>query len=223
MTPSWVTVRPRRLGYNAPARTDSLPWRTPVVHEADGLAAPDHLFGPDMRADPYPVYHRLRATDPVHWDEHLSVWIVTRYRDVSSALHDARLSADRVTYIRNAINRAELRPFFDFIGKRMVFCDPPQHTRLRGLLNKAFTPHAVEAMRPRVQQLVDGFIDRTLAQGGMDVIADFAFPLPATVIALMLGVPPEDISQLKRWSDEFVIFFGSAPSAITPEQYRRCA
>jgi pimeloyl-[acyl-carrier protein] synthase len=194
-----------------------------VAHEPDGVAAAEHLFGPDMRADPYPVYHRLRATDPMHWDEHLQVWIVTRYRDVASALHDPRLSADRVTYIREVIGREELLPFFDFLGNRMVFCDPPKHTRLRGLLNKAFTPHAVEAMRPRVQVLVDGFIDKALPQGGMDVIRDFAFPLPATVISLMLGVPPADIGPLKSWSDEFVVFFGNAPSAITADQYRRCA
>jgi cytochrome P450 len=176
-----------------------------------------------MRADPYPVYHRLRATDPVHWDEQLQVWIVTRYRDVSTALHDPRFSADRVAWIRHRIDREELRPLFDLLGNRMVICDPPKHTRLRALLNKAFTPHAVEAMRPRIQELVDGFIDQVLPRGGMDIIGDFAFPLPATVISLMLGVPPADIGQLKRWSDEFVIIFGSAPSGITADQYRRCA
>jgi cytochrome P450 len=194
-----------------------------MAHEPDGVAAPEHLFGPDMRADPYPVYHRLRATDPVHWDEQLQVWIVTRYRDVASALHDPRLSADRVTYIREGVGREDLRPFFDFLGDRMVFCDPPKHTRLRGLLDKAFTPHAVEALRPRVQALVDGFIDRALPQGCMDVIADLAFPLPATVISLLLGVPPEDIAVLKRWSDELIVFFGNAPAAITADQYGRCA
>lgn len=192
-------------------------------HEPDGVATPVHLFGPGMRADPYPVYQRLRATDPVHWDEQLEVWIVTRYRDVASGLHDPRLSADRVSYMRNVVARPELTRFFDFIANRMVFADPPKHTRLRSLLNKAFTPHAVESMRPHIQQLVDGFIDKALPHGGMDIIGDLAFPLPATVISLMLGVSPEDIGQLKSWSDEFVVFFGSAPSAITPEQYARCA
>ena len=146
-----------------------------------------------------------------------------RYRDVLAALHDVRFSADRVTHMRALARREELRPFFDFIGNRMVFCDPPQHSRLRALLNKAFTPHAVEAMRPRVQQLVDQIIDRAQGQGGMDVIGDLAFPLPATVIALLLGLPPADIGRLKTWSDEFVVFFSSAPAAITPEQYHRAA
>src|SRR5262249_26229439 len=105
-------------------------------------------------------------------------------------------------------------------SNRMIFCDPPKHTRLRGLANKVFTPHAVEAMRPRIQQLVDGLIDRVVTQGQMDVIRDFAFPLPATVIAEILGVPPGDIAQLKSWSDKFVVFFSNAPSRITPEQYQ---
>src|SRR5207244_4069268 len=98
-----------------------------------------------------------------------------------------------------------------------------KHTRLRGVLNKAFTPHAVEAMRPRIQRLVDEFIDRVQGQGRMDIIADLAFPLPATVIALLLGVPPADIGQLKSWSDEFVIFFRNGPAGITAEEYQRAA
>lgn len=192
-----------------------------MAHEPHpGIDIPG-LFGPDMRADPYPVYHRLRSTDPVHWDSRLQVWVLTRYRDVLAGLHDARFSADRVTHMRGLASEEELRPFFDFIGNRMVFTDPPKHARLRALLNKAFTPHAVEAMRPRVQQLVDEVIDRALRQGGMDVIGDLAFPLPATVISLLLGVPPADIGRLKSWSDEFVVFFSTAPAGITAEQYSR--
>src|SRR5262249_16786427 len=150
--PRWAGSR--YAGGHRPGNLASPRRRSRMAHEPDRAAAPEHLFGPDMRADPYPVYHRLRATDPVHSDDHLQAWIVTRYRDVASALHDPRFSADRVAYIRERIDREELRPFFDLLGNRMVFCDPPKHTRLRGLLNKAFTPHAVEAMRPRVQALV---------------------------------------------------------------------
>lgn len=194
-----------------------------MSHEPDRIEGPPGLFGPDMRADPYPVYHQLRSTDPVHWDERLRVWVLTRYRDVLAVLHDPRFSADRVAHMRGLAADTELRPFFDFIGNRMVFCDPPKHARLRALLNKAFTPHAVEAMRPRIQQLVDGFIDQALPRGGMDIIGDLAFPLPATVISLMLGVPPADIGRLKSWSDEFVVFFSTAPAGISTEQYRRAA
>src|SRR5262245_30301226 len=176
-----------------------------------------------MRADPYPVYARLRAADPVHWDDTAQAWVLTRYQDVQAALHDPRLSSDRVARMKELAGTTGLGPFFDFLRSRMVFVDPPQHTRMRCLLNKAFTPHAVEAMRPRVQQVIDDALDRVQAQGRMDVIRDFAFPLPATVIALMLGVPPEDIGQLKQWSDEFVVFFGNAPAVITAEQYQQAA
>src|SRR5262245_22357971 len=145
-------------------------------------AAPDsiRLFGPDMLADPYPVYHRLRAADPVHWHAPINSWVLTRYRDVAAALTDPRLSADRVSYMQALAGKEELRPFFAFLSNRMLFTDGPRHTRLRTLVNKAFTPHAVEAMAPHIQQLVDRFLDRVQPQGHMDLIRDLAFPLPGT-------------------------------------------
>jgi cytochrome P450 len=186
-------------------------------------ADPLHLFGPQMLADPYPVYHQLRSADPVHWDEALQAWVLTRYRDVVAALHDLRLSSDRVAYMQGLVGAADLQPFFAFLGNRMIFCDPPRHTRLRGLVSKAFTPHVIEAMGPYIQQLVDGFIDRVQGQGRMDLIHDLAFRLPATVIAQLLGIPATDCDLLKRWSDEFVFFFSNAPGIITAEQYRRAS
>jgi cytochrome P450 len=181
----------------------------------------NQLFGPAMVAEPYPVYQQLRTTDPVHWDETLQAWVLTRYKDVVAGLNDLRLSSARTDFMQELAAKQELRPFFHFLSNRMIFCDPPKHTRLRGLVSKVFTPHAVEAMRPRIQQLVDGFIDKTLAQGKMDLIHDFAFPLPATIIAEVLGLPPADINRLKRWSDTFVVFFSNAPSTITAEQYQK--
>jgi cytochrome P450 len=178
------------------------------------------LFGPQMLADPYPVYHQLRSTDPVHWDETLQAWVLTRYRDVVAGLHDLRLSSDRIVYLRELAGAKELEPFFTFLSNRMIFCDPPRHTRLRGLVTKAFTPHAVEAMAPHIQQLVDGFLDRVQGQGHMDVIRDLAFRLPATVIAQMLGIPATDADMLKKWSDTFVVFFSKAPATIATEEYR---
>src|SRR5262249_57939422 len=127
---------------------------------------------------------------------------------------------DRSPMMQHLAGRPELAPFFSFLGDRMIFTDPPKHTRLRALVNKAFTPHVVQALAPHIQQVVDGFLDRVRPQGRMDVVADLAFPLPATVIAELLGVPPEDLRQLKQWSDEFIVFFSDAPSHITAEQYR---
>jgi cytochrome P450 len=174
-----------------------------------------------MVADPYLVYHQLRTADPVHWDPTLQAWVLTRYSDVVAALHDLRLSSDRIAYLRELADAKDLEPFFTFLSNRMIFCDPPRHTRLRGLVTKAFTPHAVEAMAPHIQQLVDEFIDRVQGQGHMDIIHDLAFRLPATVIAQMLGIPPTDCDLLKQWSDNFVVFFSKAPSTITAEEYRR--
>jgi len=173
-----------------------------------------------MLADPYPFYHRLQAEDPVHWSEKFHAWIVTRFDDVAAGLDNLRLSSDRSRLFQEMAGSSELKPFFDFLANRMVLTDPPKHTRLRGLVSKAFTPHVVEAMRPHIQQLVDGYLDAVAATGRIDVIGDLAFPLPATVIAELLGVPPEDREQLKRWSDAFVVFFSTHPANVTLEQYR---
>ncbi len=178
------------------------------------------MFGPQMRENPYPVYEHLRNNDPVLWHEGLQAWVLTRYQDVAAGLHDPRLTSERVKYLQQTAGVSELKPFFDFLGDRMIFCDGPKHTRLRGLLTRSFIPHAIEAMRPRIQRIVDQLLDPVQARGQMDVVRDLAFPLPATVIAELLGVPPDDIVQLKKWSDEFVIFFSKSPASITTDQYR---
>jgi cytochrome P450 len=182
---------------------------------------PVPLFGPEMREDPHPLYHRLRAADPVHWSEKYNAWIVTSYDAVAAGLNDLRLSSDRAGLLREMAASPELEPLFSFLGRRMVLTDPPTHTRLRALVSKAFTPHAVEAMRPHIQQLVDGFLGAAQGAGRMDVIRDLAFPLPATVITEMLGVSPEDRDRLKAWSDAIVVYFSTHPAQITLDQYRR--
>jgi cytochrome P450 len=181
------------------------------------------LFGPAMLDDPYPVYRRLRETDPVHWHEPFGAWVLTRYHDVVAALHDPRFSSERTGTMQEMAGQPGLKPFFDFLATRMLYADPPRHTRLRGLVSKAFTPHAVEAMRPHIQALVDQCLDRVQPQGRMDLIADLAYPLPVTVIVEMLGVPVEDRERLKRWSDEFIVYFSKSPAQVTPQEYDRAA
>lgn len=181
------------------------------------------LFGPEMLADPYPIYHQLRSNAPVHWHEPFSAWILTRYRDVNAALHDPRLSAARTGPMQAAANRPELDAFFSFIGKRMIFTDPPQHTRLRGLVSQAFKPHIIEGLRSHIQTLVDHFLDAGMRQGKFDVIADLALPLPQTVIAELLGVPPADRVRLKKLSDEFILIISRDPASIPPEVWQRTA
>jgi cytochrome P450 len=179
------------------------------------------LFSHEMAQDPFPIYHWLRAADPVHWSDRFNAWIVTSFDAVAAGLNDVRLSSDRAAYLQEMAGSPELEPFFAFLSRRMIFADPPKHTRLRGLVSQAFTPHVVEALRPHVQQLVDGFLDAVRDRGQMDLIRDFAFPLPATVIAELLGVPPEDRDRLKKWSDDFVVFFSTHPANIRLEQYRQ--
>jgi cytochrome P450 len=165
-----------------------------------------YVLRPEIVADPYPVYHHLRSKDPVHWDGPLNAWVVTRHADVVTALGDARLSAERINLSTDWLPtglRETLGPVFRALSRQMLFLDPPDHTRLRGLVNKAITPRVVEGMRPHIQEIVDDLLDAVQEAGRMDVIKDFAYPLPAIVIAEMLGVPPEDREQFRIWSDDF--------------------
>ncbi len=170
---------------------------------------PFNPFRPEVIADPYPYYRRYREEDPVHWSEVLDAWVLTRYQDVELVLTDPRFSANR----RLARNRfSQLAQAQErYLGPlaqvtTMLGADPPEHTRLRRLVSKAFTMRAVEARRPRIRQLVHQLLDQAEAkarhQGYFDVVGDLAYPLPVTVIAEMLGVPPEDMATFKRWSDD---------------------
>src|SRR3990172_6558288 len=164
-------------------------------------------FIPEVHANPYPMYARLRAEDPVHWSALMEAWVLTRYDDVVAVLTDSRFSADR----RQARNRfaAEAQRRQEEFGpfgrtQTMLTSDPPLHTRLRRLVSKAFTPRMVEGLRPRIQEIVDDLMDAVQGSGRMDVIRALAYPLPVIVISEMLGVPPADRDRFKHWSDEIV-------------------
>lgn len=170
--------------------------------------------------DPYALLARLRREEPVHWNGRLGAWCLSTHADVERAFKDARLSSDRIRPFvagQTRADPADARLLGDCLGLWMVFNDPPAHTRLRGLVAQAFTRRAVEALRPQVTELVHELVDTVAARGRMDLIADFAYPLPATVIADMLGVPRADVDDLKRWSDDLAAFVLS--SRIRPEKY----
>lgn len=171
---------------------------------------------PELHADPFPIFRRLQDEDPVHWSPILKGWVLTRYAHVKTALTDGAFSADRITPLHEHLPetaRTELRDLFDMVGGWAVFKDPPLHTRLRGLMSQLFTQRAIEGRTARIQATIDALIDRAAASGRMDVIADFAYPLPAIVILELLGVPTRDLDLLKRWSDDFALFVGSDVSA----------
>jgi cytochrome P450 len=148
-------------------------------------------LSPDFIRDPYPNYERLRERDPMHLSP-LGFYAASRHADVSLVLRDKRFGKDyegRMT--RRFGPRIFDEPVYRTLRLWMLQQDPPVHTRLRGLVAKAFTARRVEDMRPRIQEIVDGLIDRVIAKGRIDLIADFAFPLPVTVICDMLGIPEE--------------------------------
>jgi len=182
------------------------------------LIADRSFLDPDLVADPHPYLHRLRAEDPVHWSEHHQAWVLTRYDDVASAFLDTRLSAERVGSLLPAAPTAEERETFDpiyrMLGNWMVFTDPPVHTRLRRLARAAFTGRTVERMRPVIRSVVHALIDDLANQRRMDFVRGFAYPLPATVIAHLLGVPESDLGRFKQWSDDVAtIVFGASDRA----------
>jgi cytochrome P450 len=148
-------------------------------------------LNPEFIRNPYPHYERMRSTDPVHLTP-LGVYVASRHAEVSLVVRDKRFGKD---YVERTIRRYGPKimdePVFRSMSHWMLQQDPPDHTRLRGLVVKAFTARRVEDMRPRIQQIVDATLDRIIPQGKMDLIEDFAFRLPVTIICDMLGIPEE--------------------------------
>src|SRR5258707_4563306 len=146
---------------------------------------------PDFIKNPYPHYERMRTTDPMHVTP-LGVFVASRHAEASLVLRDKRFGKEHVERtIRRYGPKIMEEPAFRSLGHMMLQQDPPDHTRLRGLVVKAFTALLVDDMRPRIQQVVDDALDRIILQGKMDLIDDFAFRLPVTIICDMLGTPDE--------------------------------
>jgi len=161
-----------------------------------------HLLEPDVLANPYPLYHRLRTEDPVHWDSYLHSWVVTRYKDVVTVLQNFSAARTPTPEQLRDLGLSELEPVAKVMVRQMLFRDAPAHTRLRSLAAAAFSPSKVEALRHHIQEITDNLIDAVIANGRMDVVADLADLLPATVTAELIGVPVEDRFQLKAWSKD---------------------
>lgn len=183
--------------------------RQATAIESDGPLSLYRLLDPDILADPYPLYRRLRESDPVAWDPFLHAWVVTSYAGVLTILH--KFSADRTPSPDQlvAMGLKGLQPVAEIMVRQMLFMDAPAHTRLRGLCSSAFTSRQVDHLRPHIQEIADDLLDRVVAHGRMDVIADFANPLPAIVTAELLGVPASDHVQLKSWSADFAEMLGN--------------
>jgi cytochrome P450 len=167
----------------------------------------------ELRVDPHPFYRRLREKDPFHRCRPADGWVLTRYDDVLAVLGDRSFSSDernlrRWPRLRARMARAGLPDPYETGRASMLRVDPPDHTRLRNLVSKAFTPRAVERMRPVVEKYVGELLGRLEGRREMELIADFAAPIPVSVIAEMLGVPVADRERFRHWSDEAVRTLG---------------
>jgi pimeloyl-[acyl-carrier protein] synthase len=154
---------------------------------------------PEFHADPYPFYRALREKDPVHQSP-MGFWVLTRYDDVVTSLRDPRYGRDGFAPLIEATYGPETAE--GNLPRSMLMRDPPDHTRLRALVNKAFTPRVIEGMRAHIQAIVDRLLDKVQDARSMDVIDDLAYPLPVTVICEMLGVPLDDQNAIRGWSSD---------------------
>jgi len=182
------------------------------------MTATQELLTPADAHDIYPALARLRDQQPVSWSTWWGGWVITRYPDVVAGFRDPRLSADRAGTFAARLPpplRERLAPLLRNLSGWALISDPPAHTRLRALVNKAFTPRLTEQLRPRIQAVADQLIDDLRGQDPVDLIPALANPLPVLVIGAMLGLPPEDRRRLKSWSDDLAHFLGAA--APTPE------
>jgi cytochrome P450 len=174
----------------------------------DGIVAPD-LASPAFKANPYPFYARLRAEAPV-WSATLrdrrTAWLVTRYEDVAGVLKGDTFAKDKLNAM-DPEQRAKtpwVPGFLKPLERNMLDLDDPDHVRLRALVSKAFTPRLIERLRGRIEALCEELLDAMERESGTDLVAGYALPLPATVIAELLGVPAEDHARFHRWSNRLV-------------------
>jgi cytochrome P450 len=172
-------------------------------------------------ADPYGFLAALREEHgPVAWSVRHQAWILSSYAEVAGALRDERLSADRITPMERRLDeerRHAMSQTLELLRGWMVFHDEPDHARLRDPVRRAFTPRSVERLRSEVEALVAGLLDEVAEAGGCDLKASFAFPLPAMVIASLLGVPAEDRARFGTWSRKLAaLVFGASDN---PDHY----
>ena len=200
-----MTIRTRNAGRATPAELGYDPW------------------DPGFIADPYPALARLREEAPVAWDERTNQWLVSRHANVNALLRDRRLGR---SYLHVASHEAwgrtppptDQAPFWDLLAVQMIDMEPPDHTRLRRLVTKAFTPRTVEMLRPRIADIVGIVIDHARDLGEFDLIADLLELVPVTVIAELLGIPESDRHLLRPWSADMTLMFELSPTAEMQER-----
>jgi cytochrome P450 len=173
------------------------------------------LVSQAFQANPFPTFAQMRIQDPVHQVNMTTItggkyWMITRYEDVEAILRDNKQFTKNVRTLLSAEEQTRIPLEFTKLSDHMISSDPPDHTRLRSLVSKAFTPRLVEQWRPRVQAITDELLDQVQDQGEMDLIEDFAFPLPATILVELFGIPDEDKPRFRKWSNAVATGFSSS-------------
>jgi cytochrome P450 len=181
----------------------------PAASAQEPAASLYHLLDPEVLADPYPLYRRLREEAPVHWDPYLHAWVVTRYEDVVTVLLRYRAGRTPAPERLQELGMGEMTPIAELMVRQMLFLDNPEHRRVRKLASVAFTPRRVGRLRDHIRQITTDLIAAIDPSEPFDVIEGLAAPLPAIVTAEMLGVPTSDHELLKNWSADFAEMLGN--------------
>jgi cytochrome P450 len=185
----------------------------------------DSVYNPRDRAtinNPLPIFRQLQEQDPCHWCAPLKSWVFTRYDDVREILLDDKISADRLTPYFASLpddRRKGVAEVIKYLNTWVAFKDPPDHTRIRSLLNKVFTPGAIRSLRPSITAAVTQLLEPLIEKSEFDFVKEFAYPLPANVILTMLGLPADDMEKLHEWSAEMQPFIGGATTST--DKYAR--
>jgi cytochrome P450 len=167
------------------------------------------LLNPDIISNPNVLYRRLREQDPVHWDPYMHAWIVTSYPEAVDVLSNySALRTPSPAYL-DRVGLSFMTPFAETMMQQMMFMDGARHARLRGICAAAFTPRKVEDLKRGIESIANDLLDKVMFHGQLDMIADFAMPLPAIVTAKLLGVPTEDHEQLHAWVLDLAEVFGN--------------
>jgi hypothetical protein len=162
----------------------------------------DELFSPEARRDPHPRYHRLRTEQPIAYNAEFDDWLLTRWADCEAVLRDPKWSSSPEARGEKQSNGPQVGDFSDVAGRTLLFLDPPDHTRLRRLVSKAFTPRRIEQLREHVREIADELLADVKPGRPFDVIATLAYPLPVIVICELMGVPVEDRHLFEGWSSD---------------------
>ena len=185
---------------------------------------PIDLLSADNIQDPYPVYHSLRETEPVHWSDRMQGWLLTRAEDVKAGLEDVRFSANRTHLFAKhqlrGLNPDILKDYLRLSSSMIVMKDGADHRRLRAEEDRALCPAHVDRWSPSARRIVSGLLDRVQERRSMELVADVSEPLPTLLLAELLDVPPEDRARFQQWAEDATAFFAVTPSNVEAVAHR---